>query len=117
MHNVCVIFHGLVECYYVLDADIPKDSNTQMTLLSLLLSKTKHCVACCAAFCLLLPLGEAAIIMTEATHLTLPKACSAIVVSRCPQTSFFRPTIPAVSRGISGYFSIKRFLLPEALCA
>lgn len=33
-HCVCAIAHGVVECYYVMDGDIPKNSDMNITLIN-----------------------------------------------------------------------------------
>ena len=40
MHNACVLVHGLVELFYVVDPDVKKDSNLQLTLLCTLATVT-----------------------------------------------------------------------------
>ena len=33
-HSVCAIAHGIVECYYVMNGDLKKDSNMNITLIN-----------------------------------------------------------------------------------
>ena len=38
LHNLCMVFHGICEVFMLLDGDVPKDSNLQMTALGGVLS-------------------------------------------------------------------------------